>query len=323
MKKVLSVILACTLAFSVFCMSSSAADSATEEVKEELLSQYELCVDATAKIGLVKTKVISDSYKKADYSTLSDADKTLTELRDADTYTSFGEKKEYIEYFDSSNKTEFKDISYEFSAKSYIKSFFLDVDDAAMSSDGCLDLYVFDCSDSYNNELWEFNAYTNALTHVLDSFTLKKTLKTSEKSALGKTYTVTEYSEITYAFEYQLVSPESLELSMDDIVLTYKDTTEIQVKISPDNATFKDFYYVVAYADGDLSSDMIVYETGSSGEGTIKITAVGKGVTELRVYTVDGKFCDTCKITVEFDFFDYFRFFFDKMVENMKRLLER
>lgn len=316
LKKLTAFVLAFIVCFSAFSVCTFALEDPDTNA---VLKAYEKDLQKSIKKGHIKAQVERKVWAEADYSSLSESDVKLTKLRDGDKYSP--ENKDIqkdVEYFSAKDDedTGFNDIYTTFSIKNDFDSFFLDLESAAVKDVDGGDKYTFKCTDTYDDSKWTYTVFVRENkdgSRFVEEYTLKTESYSTKKSIALKNYDITSYEVVNYKLQYENVPVKSITLSKDEIHLSYKQSEKIYVSIEPGNASFKDFYYVIEYADGDTFYDEIVYNTADDGMGTIEITGVGKGTAQLSVYSINGECSDTCTVYVEFSFFDHIRFMFDKM----------
>ena len=88
-----------------------------------------------------------------------------------------------------------------------------------------------------------------------------------------------------YVKEYEYTKVESISLDKEEIELQIDDTYDLELTITPDNATFKNVKWE------SLDEEVATVENG-------KITAVSEGKTVIKVYTLEDANEVECKVTV-------------------------
>ncbi len=303
--KFLSLIFAVVLSLSVFSVMSFAEGS-----KEDVIAVYESILKNVETKGTIRTAVVSETWTEQDYSFLNDFDQKLTELRDG------GDNKvteKSIEYFDTKNVNETgkNEVYSMFSIQKDFDSYFINLA-SATNENGVINIVAVD---EYDGSKWIYEVKVNE-NNLIEKYTLTKENYEKGKSVFYKEYNKIEFEKVSYTFSYSEIPVESIELSEKEVSIYYKETVDIIATINPKDASFAELKYVIKYEDGRILDEDVVYAT-KDGKATIKVTGVGKGVVELKVYTMEDELMDSCVVNVEFKPFDYVRFFFDKSIEVM------
>lgn len=301
--KLISVILAGIMLFSIFTVSVSAE----EMTKEDVVKFYHGILKETAsknKVVLVNNEY--DSVCTPDLSALSGLDLKLTEklftvfdglevFEDGEIYY-YGVDNEYQEPSDTEIYDTFS-ISWELEIGYTLK-------DATYADNKIVIVLESDA---------EYSGTEKITIDLADSNVIKKITKEiseeMEADSLIKNipFMVSYESVDTYTFKYEEVPATSLTLAETSVTLGYGDTAEITYTVGPENASFKGVYvYDAENEDGIIAS---AYEE----DGKIIIEEWGEGIGTVEVYTVSGDILATCEVTVEYSMWDRIRMIFDEI----------
>lgn len=304
MKKLLSVLLAGVMLFSIFTISASAEEMTASEV----VKLYHSILKETAE----KHKLIQASedyeYKfTADLSELSGLDLKLTEelfaavdgmdVLDDGVYYYNGVCSEYedpaeSEFYETYNIADYLEWGYEVKNASYVDNTIVIVIESA-------------------EEYYESETITVELAdgNIIKKITEETYAEIPAESLVKKIpFTVVFETKNAYTLTYEEVPATSLTLSEASVTLGYEDIAEITYAVGPDDASFKDVYVSDVYNE-DYEAIAWAYEE----DGKIIIEAVDEGTGILEVYTVSGDILATCEVTVEYTFWDRIRSIFDDM----------
>lgn len=301
-KKLLAVLLAGIMLFSIFTISASAEEMTAPEV----VKLYHSILKETAeKNRLIQ---VSEDYKynfEADLSALSGLDKKLTEelftivddldVFDDGVYYYGGVSGEYedpaeSEFYETYNVADYIEWGYVVKTASY--------------SDNTIVIVLED-----SEEYYESMTITVELSdgNVIEKITEETYAEISTESLVKKIpFTVTFETKNIYTLAYEEVPVTSLTLSEINITLGYNDVAEITYTVGPEDATFKDVYVYDAFNE-DYETIAWTYEE----DGKIVIEAVSEGTGIIEVCSVSGDILATCEVTVEYTFWDRFRSIFD------------
>lgn len=301
-KKLLAVLLAGIMLFSIFTISASAEEMTAPEV----VKLYHSILKETAeKNRLIQ---VSEDYKynfEADLSALSGLDKKLTEelftivddldVFDDGVYYYGGVCGEYedpaeSEFYETYNVADYIEWGYVVKTASY--------------SDNTIVIVLED-----SEEYYESMTITVELSdgNVIEKITEETYAEISTESLVKKIpFTVTFETKNIYTLAYEEVPVTSLTLSETNITLGYNDVAEITYTVGPEDATFKDVYVYDAFNE-DYETIAWTYEE----DGKIVIEAVSEGAGIIEVYSVSGDILATCEVTVEYTFWDRIRSIFD------------
>lgn len=301
--KLISVILAGIMLFSIFTVSVSAE----EMTKEDVVKFYHGILKETAsknKVVLVNNEY--DSVCTPDLSALSGLDLKLTEklftvfdglevFEDGEIYY-YGVDNEYQEPSDTEIYDTFS-ISWELEIGYTLK-------DATYADNKIVIVLESDAEYSGTEKITIDLAEGNVIKKIT-----KEISEEMEADSLIKNipFMVSYESVDTYTFKYEEVPATSLTLSETSVTLGYGDTAEITYTVGPENASFKGVYvYDAENEDGIIAS---AYEE----DGKIIIEEWGEGTGTVEVYTVSGDILATCEVTVEYSMWDRIRMIFDEI----------
>lgn len=301
-KKLLAVLLAVIMLFSIFTISASAEEMTASEV----VKLYHSILKETAeKHRLIQ---VSEDYEynfEADLSALSGLDKKLTEelftivddldVFDDGVYYYGGVCGEYedpaeSEFYETYNVADYIEWGYVVKTASY--------------SDNTIVIVLED-----SEEYYESMTITVELSdgNVIEKITEETYAEISTESLIKKIpFTVTFETKNIYTLAYEEVPATSLTLSETNITLGYNDVAEITYTVGPEDATFKDVYVYDAFNE-DYETIAWTYEE----DGKIVIEAVSEGTGIIEVCSVSGDILATCEVTVEYTFWDRIRSIFD------------
>ncbi len=298
--KLLSVLLAGIMLFSIFSVSASAK----EMTKAEVVNFYHSILKKTAennKLVLVKT----DCKEKdsADFSGLSGLDKKFTENLYSycdDLWYEYTTEEFLPGVVDSGDDAEDTPFYFEFSVE-------LDLEWGGTVKNATYkdNKIVMEIKYEFDEEILSGNS-TEKITvslgkdNVINKIT-KETYDIYNETSLikGTPFTATYEGVYTYTFTYEKVPVKSLTLSKTNLTLGYGDVAEIEYTVGPENATFKD---VDVYAP--LSKDGEIIAEAYEDDGKITIIGLSEGTGTVEVYTYSGDLLATCEVTVEFTFIE-------------------
>lgn len=302
--KLLSIILAGIMMFSIFTVSASAE----EMTKEDVVKFYHSILKETAKNN--KVVLVNNEYDSEctpDFSELSGIDLKLTEklfatfdelgIFEGGEFYYYGVNDEYQEPSDTEIYEEFS-LAWEISELDYA------IKDAVY--DGNKIIIELECDSEYFEsqkitiELAEGNVIKKITKEISEEIEVVSLIKNIP-------FMVAYESVDTYTFKYEEVPATSLTLSETSVTLGYGDTAEIAYTVGPENASFKGVYvYDAENEDGIIAS---AYEE----DGKIIIEEWGEGTGTVEVYTVSGDILATCEVTVEYSMWDRIRMIFDEI----------
>ncbi len=303
MKKLLAVLLAGIMLFSIFTISVSAEEMTASEV----VKLYHSILKETAE----KNKLIqvSEDYEynfAADLSDLSGLDKKLTEelftivdemdVFDDGVFYYNGVCGEYedpaeSEIYETYNVADYLEWGYTVKTASY--------------SDNTIVIVLED-----SEEYYESMTITVELAddNVIEKITEETYSEILTESLIKKIpFTVTFETKNIYTLAYEEVPVTSLTLSETNITLGYEGVAEITYTVGPENASYKDVYVDVGV--NDVFTPVWAYVE----DGKIIIEALSEGAGIVEICTYSGDVIATCEVTVEYTFWDRIRSIFDNM----------
>lgn len=304
--KLLSVILAGIMLFSIFTVSASAK----EMTKSEVIKFYHSILQKTAEKN--KLVLVKNNYKNkytVDFSSLSGLDLKFTENLSAyvgydgsfyeESYDEYyyGVCDEYEEAADTELYHRFS-ISWELEWGYTVKT--------ATYKDNKIIIEIEDDQEYYDNKKITVNlANDNSIKKITEEI-----YEEYEDYSLIKNvpFMTTHEAINNYTFVYDKVPAKSLTLSETDLTLGYGDIAEITYTVGPDKASFKG---VEVYNADNEDYETIAY--AYEEDGKIYIEACGEGTGTVEVYTYSGDILATCQVTVEYTVWDRIRSIFDNM----------
>lgn len=309
-KKLLALFLAVVTIFTVFGISASAVSSSS--TAKEMLNYYENCLKTTSAKGTIK---VNNNWKyklSADYSTLSEKDRTETEKIDAGIFDDTWYEENFSFYYLGDSDSESvagvdTDTITVFSIKNYMSNFdAMKLKSAKLTTASNGDnTIVFNLTENSADGSSVKMTITTVTSKkgLLKSYTAKGETKFYNTSAQGKNYLVTESTVDVFKITYKKVSVKSISLSDTEVTLGFNESYDITVTVTPENATFKDVYCVIEGYDIDNFEDDVPVYYAVNDDGTITLTAANHGTCVLEVYSYDGDKLATCDVTVKYNFF--------------------
>lgn len=303
--KLLAILLAGIMLFSIFTVSASAEEMTASEV----VKLYHNILKKTAQNNkMIQAKENYVYNFAADLSDLSGLDLKLTEgmftvvddldVLNDEVYYYSGVCGEYedpaeSEFYDNFNVADYLEWGYEIKNATY--------------SNNAIVIVIGSDAESY-----ESTTITVELAdgNIIKTITEETYSEIQAESFIKKIpFTVTFETSNTYTLAYEKVPVTSLTLSETNITLGYEDVAEITYTVGPEDATFKDIYIYDAYNE-DYETIACAYEE----DGKIIIEAWGEGTGAVEVYTYSGDILATCEVTVEYTFWDRIRSIFDSIL---------
>ncbi len=302
--KLVSVILAGIMLFSIFTISASAEEMTASEVVK---LYHNILKETAEKNKMIQVKEECDGKFTPDLSELSGLDLKLTKelfvaleeldiFGDGESYY-YGVCGEYEEPTDTEIYERFN-LSWELEWGYEIKN--------AVYADNKIVIELEDDQDYY-----DIKKITIELTdeNVIKKITEEVYEEIEDESLIKKVpFTITNEETNIYTFVYEEVPATSLTLSETNITLGYEDVAEITYTVGPEDATFKGVYVYDAYNE-DYETIAYAYEEN----GKIIIEAWGEGTGTIEIYTYSGDVLATCEVTVEYTIWDRIRSIFDDM----------
>ncbi len=296
--KILSVFLVATILFSV-CSIASGAISVNSSYKE-ILSYYEDCVKKTSKRGLVKVENPWKYRLSADFSNLSGQD-----LREAERDWSEYDGEWYNEstvmfFYGTSDKNTYiedmPDTEFFFSIKKDISDYDYEFKSVKLTpqknGDNIIVFKYVETLDEGDKTDITYEIKTSKDGYI-KYYILTQDSKYKEVSASGKKYELRDELVDRYEFKYKKVPVQSISVSETEITIDYKEVYALTVNVTPDNASFKDFYVA-------CWGECFDYEIDGN---TIYVTGIDGGTDTLEIYSYDGDKIATCEVTVKMSFF--------------------
>lgn len=309
LSKVLSVFMAALVVLSSFGVCASAVSS--KSTPKELFAYYEKALAKNSAKDLIRSTETYTVWDEYDCSALSG--KVLKEVQ-AEIAEKETQKQvwNHVDYYhgdkfieeDGWGKSQF---CYYFDIEEDIKSYFYVLKSATYTknADGS-EKIVFKCErdpgeTSYKNTYTVRISKTGYVTH----YTQDRVGTYNVYSENGHIYKHIQHTVDKYTFLCEKVPVTSIELSEKSIELNVMEEKEIQVKLNPSNATFKDFE---AHLVGDTSSFQLM-ET----EDGLRVMAINGGVATIVVTDMAENVVATCTVTCKVGFFQRIMLFFKLM----------
>ena len=308
-KKILAVILAGIMLFTMFSVSVSAK----EMTKSEVVKFYHSILKETAeKNKMILVENESKSNFAFDFSGLSGLDLKLTEnvfsaldtlpidMNDSTYY--YGVCGEYEDATDTEIYEQFN-ISWELDEWGYV------IKDAIYEDDKI----IIELED--DEMFFDILKITIELTddNVIRKITRESHEELEMESLIKKApFMITSETIDIYNFVYDEVPATSLTLSETNITLGYEGVAEITYTVGPENASFKDVY--VDVGANDVFTPVWAYEE----DGKIIIEALSEGAGIVEVCTYSGDVIATCQVNVEYSTWDRIVSIFDSIMSWLK-----
>lgn len=302
--KLLSILMAGVMLFSIFTISVSAEEMTASEVVK---LYHNILKETAEKHRLIQ---VSEDYEynfEADLSDLSGLDLKLTEelftavddmdILDDGVYYYDGVCGEYedpaeSEFYETYNVADYIDWGYEVKTASY--------------SNNTIVIVIESTEEYYESETITVEL---AEGNVIKKITEETYSEIPAESLIKKIpFVVTFETKNVCTIAYEEVPATSLTLSETNVTLGYGDVSEITYTVGPEDASFKDVYVYDAYNE-EFEAIAWAYEE----DGKIIIEAVSEGTGIVEVQTVSGEVVATCEVTVEYTFWDRIRSIFDNI----------
>lgn len=303
--KLLAVILAGIMLFSIFTVSASAKAM----TKSEVVKFYHSILKETAeKNKIILIKCDSKEKDSADFSGLSGLDLKLTKKQYSYCNGLWREESDSVYHYGVSDEFEeavYTGIYYAFSLE-WALDWGYNINTATYSDDKI----VIELEDDQEfHDIIKLTVYLK--NNVISKITKEVFEEYYDSYSVIKDipFEVTYEGNYTYTFKYDKIPAKSLTLSETNITLGYGDVAELSYTVGPENATFKD---VEPYAVFDENETLIAY--AYIEDGKLYVEACNEGTGILEVYTMSGDVCETCEVTVEYTFFDRIRSIFDNIL---------
>lgn len=308
LSRVLSVFMAALVVLSSFGVCASAVSS--KSTPEELLAYYHKALEKNSAKDIIRGNGKYSTWDEYDLSGLSG--KALAEVKaeiadeSTEKYESestryfegdkfveeSGEKSQFVSYFDITRDIE--SSFYTLKSASYTKN-----------QDGS-EKITFRCERGpadtpYKSTYTVRISKTGYVTHYAE----KRVGVYDVYSKSGYKYKFIQTTMEEYEFLCLKVPVTSIQLSETSLELEAMESKTIQVKIGPENATFKDY-------DAYLVGDTFAFDLTES-EDSITVTATSSGVATVVVTDVAENVVATCTVTCEMNFFQRIAYFFRLM----------
>ncbi|MBQ7957921.1 MAG: hypothetical protein IJ279_07775 [Clostridia bacterium] len=310
-KKLLAIILAGLMVFSIFTVSASAK----EMTKDEVIVFYHTLLKKTAekhKVVKLEEDYTFSAYADVSELPLSEKLAVLAENGFSDKFEESDSCTYYIEgmngYFETPEET---DIYSWFETDSYIEYRYKTVS-ATYEGDKISIRMERDDGESESMQFEIYLTKNKGIKKIVEEWHCE-TMNSIDDEGTPFFATLTETK--AYTFTYDKTPATSLTVSESSVKLGYKDVVKLDYEIGPDNVTFKeaDVNYLNELEEFD-SSVIYAYES----DGKIVIEANGEGTGFVEVFTHTGDCREMIEVTVEYDFFDRIHIMFDEMIENIK-----
>ncbi len=311
--RILSAFLCIVTLFSMFAISAGAVSSSSS--KTEILNYYEKSVKTTATIEVVKTKNTDTRVYDADMSKLSERDRKKTTEEYFTVYDIvLGEENvsnyELYYYGDSEDKNfdGASEIEHAFSIKRRMNDYGHSLKSATYKkeSNGNQTM-VFTCNEAkYDGGAKESVVYTVKVNkwNVVYYFKFESKYTYTETSIDGVDFTCVEKLTDVYNFYFKKKDVTSISLSETEVTVPYGKTVEIDVIINPSDADFKGFW-----VDHDSYGDN-VFATEDLENSKLIIEGLNRGTETVDIYSYDGEYKASVKVTVKMSIFDMIIKFF-------------
>ncbi|MBQ7957920.1 MAG: hypothetical protein IJ279_07770 [Clostridia bacterium] len=313
-KKLLAIILAGLMVFSIFTVSASAKEMTKDEVVDFYHALLEKTAEKHEKVFITEER---NYMHYADFSELTYLDRAATEKE-----YGFSEEvnqgdvsfADYYYGFNSDNHGEDDIQLYDyFEIDYYIENGYGLYDASYTDSKIVIDLLMYDDNDYSNRVITVYLTENKGIRKVVEKAYDEYGY---ESSLEGKPFAVISECVSEYIFSYNPIIPESITLSETEITLGYKDVAEIECIVNPSNATYKEICATYSYDIVTENEPVNAYEE----DGRIIIEGLNEGESTVYVHALLGEVIEEIEVTVEFTFFDRIHKMFDDMIENIRMM---
>lgn len=306
LSRVLSVFMAVLVVMSCFGVCASAVSS--KSTPKELFAYYEKALKKNSAKDLIRSTEKYTVWDEYDLSGLSGKvlKEVQAEIAEKETEKQVWDNVDYYrgdKYIEEDGWGESQFCSY-FDIEEDIESYFYVLKSATYTknSDGSEKIVFKTERDpgetSYKCTYTVRISKTGYVTH----YTEDRVGTYNVYSENGHIYKHIQHTVDSYKFLCQKVPVTSIELSEKSVDMDVMEEKKIQVKIGPENATFKDFE---AHLVGDTNSFQLT-ET----EDGLTVMATNGGVATIVVTDAAENVVATCTVTCEMGFFQRIAYFF-------------